>query len=53
MPLALLLTKLSMGGNVFVPSELEGLLSRWTSRRPGSNAPVPIDELRGWFTPRS
>ena len=51
-PLALLLTKLSMGGNVFVPSELEDLLSRWTSRRSGTNAPVSLEELRAWFTPR-
>ena len=52
MPLPLLLTKLGISGNVFVPSELEGLLSRWTSRRSGSNAPVSIEELRGWFAPR-
>ena len=52
MPLPLLITKLSMGGNTFIPSELEGLLSRWTSRRSGSNAPVSIEELRAWFTPR-
>ena len=52
-PLPLLLTKMAMNGSPFAPSDLEGLLSRWTSRRSGSSAPVPIDELRGWFTPRS